>query len=56
MICWKKWKPLPAGQMTSIMPFDEMVDEYEQEEILEYFKGCETSSYKLHRKNYLTWN
>ena len=23
---------------------DEMVDEYEQEEIIEYFKSCETSS------------
>lgn len=26
---------------------DEMLDEYEQEEILEYFKGCETSSLQL---------
>ncbi len=26
---------------------DEMVDEYEQEEILEYFKGCETSSLQI---------
>src|SRR5204862_1277820 len=26
---------------------DEMVDEYEQEEILEYFKGCETSSLQV---------
>jgi ATP-dependent DNA helicase RecQ len=26
---------------------DEMLDEYEQEEILEYFKGCQTSSLQL---------
>lgn len=26
---------------------DEMVDEYEQEEILDYFKGCETSSLQV---------
>jgi ATP-dependent DNA helicase RecQ len=26
---------------------DEMLDEYEQEEIIEYFKGCETSSLQL---------
>jgi len=26
---------------------DEMLDEYEQEEILEYFKGCETSSLQV---------
>jgi ATP-dependent DNA helicase RecQ len=26
---------------------DEMLDEYEQEEILEYFKGCETSSLQI---------
>lgn len=26
---------------------DEMLDEYEQEEILDYFKGCETSSLQL---------
>ncbi|NML20019.1 DNA helicase RecQ [Pseudoflavitalea sp. G-6-1-2] len=26
---------------------DEMLDEYEQEDILEYFKGCETSSLQL---------
>jgi ATP-dependent DNA helicase RecQ len=26
---------------------DEMLDEYEQEDILEYFKGCETSSLQV---------
>jgi ATP-dependent DNA helicase RecQ len=26
---------------------DQMLDEYEQEEILEYFKGCETSSLQV---------
>ena len=26
---------------------DEMLDEYEQEEIIEYFKGCETSSLQV---------
>ena len=26
---------------------DEMLDEYEQEEILDYFKGCETSSLQV---------
>ena len=26
---------------------DEMLDEYEQEEIIEYFKGCETSSLQI---------
>jgi ATP-dependent DNA helicase RecQ len=26
---------------------EEMVDEYEQEEIMEYFKSCETSSLKI---------
>src|SRR5690606_36648700 len=26
---------------------DEMVDEYEQEEIMEYFKNCETSSLQI---------
>ena len=31
---------------------DEMMDEYEQEEIIDYFKGCETSSLKLRKKNY----
>jgi ATP-dependent DNA helicase RecQ len=26
---------------------DEMVDEYEQEEIMDYFKSCETSSLQI---------
>ena len=26
---------------------DQMLDEYEQEEIMEYFKGCEVSSLQL---------
>jgi ATP-dependent DNA helicase RecQ len=26
---------------------EEMVDEYEQEEIMDYFKGCETSSLQV---------
>ena len=26
---------------------DEMLDEYEQEEIIDYFKGCETSSLQV---------
>ena len=26
---------------------DEMVDEYDQDDILEYFKGCETSSLQV---------
>ena len=26
---------------------DQMIDEYEQEEIIEYFKGCETSSLQV---------
>ena len=26
---------------------DEMVDEYEQEEIIDYFKGCQTSSLQV---------
>jgi ATP-dependent DNA helicase RecQ len=26
---------------------DEMVDQYEQEEIIDYFKACETSSLKI---------
>jgi len=26
---------------------DEMVDEYEQDEIIDYFKGCETSSLQV---------
>ena len=26
---------------------DEMVDEYEQEEIIDYFKACETSSLQI---------
>jgi ATP-dependent DNA helicase RecQ len=26
---------------------DEMVDEYEQEEIIDYFKGCDTSSLQI---------
>ena len=29
---------------------DEMLDEYEQEEVLEYFKSCETSSLQVAQK------
>lgn len=29
---------------------DEMLDEYEQEEVIEYFKGCETSSLDIAQK------
>lgn len=29
---------------------DEMLDEYEQEEVIEYFKGCETSSLEIAQK------
>ncbi len=38
---------------------DEMLDEYEQEEILEYFKSCETSSLQVAleelKDNNLNW-
>ena len=38
---------------------DEMLDEYEQEEVLEYFKGCETSSLQVAleelKDNNLNW-
>ncbi len=39
---------------------DDMLDEYEQEEIIDYFKGCETSSLQiaqqeLNEGNY-TWS
>ncbi len=33
---------------------DEMLDEDEQEEIIEYFKGCETSSLQVARKSWQT--
>jgi ATP-dependent DNA helicase RecQ len=29
---------------------DQMLDEYEQEEIIDYFKGCETSSLDVARQ------
>jgi ATP-dependent DNA helicase RecQ len=38
---------------------DEMLDEYEQEEIIDYFKGCETSSLQVAQQelseNEFTW-
>ena len=49
MRCWKKWKRLQPAAPNSIliMLIDEMLDEYDQEEIIEYFKGCETSSLQV---------
>ena len=38
---------------------DEMLDEYEQEDIIEYFKGCQTSSLQVAQQelseNGFTW-
>ena len=34
----------------------EMVDEYEQEEIMDYFKGCETSSLQVAQEELVDGN
>ena len=45
----EEWKRLPpaAPSSISIMPIDEMLDEDEQDEIIDYFKSCETSSLQV---------
>jgi len=52
---WKKWKPLlPAVPNLTWIIHAEMVDEYEQDEIIDYFKSCETSLLTVARKSWPT--
>jgi ATP-dependent DNA helicase RecQ len=44
MPCWKKWRPL---QLNLGYAIDDMLDEFEQKEIIDYFKSCETSSLQV---------